>query len=117
MEIGQLREEIDAIDKEMLSLFERRMQVSTGIAEYKRKNNLPFYDGKRDQLIILKYNDIVEIRDLLQEQAKKQTGIWLDEEEPFWIYAKCSECGSVHDAKSQYCPTCGCLMEYEEETE
>ena len=35
MEIGQLREEIDAIDKEMLSLFERRMKVSTGIAEYK----------------------------------------------------------------------------------
>ena len=39
MEIGQLREEIDAIDKEMLSLFERRMKVSTGIAEYKRNNN------------------------------------------------------------------------------
>ena len=25
MEIGQLREEIDAIDKEMLALFEKRM--------------------------------------------------------------------------------------------
>ena len=81
------------------------------------REQLPFYDGKRDQLIILKYDDIVEIRDLLQEQTKKQTGVWFDEEEPFWIYAKCSECGSVHDAKSQYCPTCGCLMEYEEETE
>ena len=49
MEIGQLREEIDAIDKEMLSLFERRMKVSTGIAEYKRNNNLPVYDGKRER--------------------------------------------------------------------
>jgi hypothetical protein len=81
------------------------------------REQLPFYDGIRDQLIILKYDDIVEIRDLLQEQKNKQKGIWLDEEEPFWIYAKCSECGSVQDAKSQYCPTCGCLMEYEEETE
>ena len=49
MEIGQLREEIDAIDKEMLALFERRMQVSTDIAEYKRVNNLPVYDGKRER--------------------------------------------------------------------
>lgn len=49
MEIGQLREEIDAIDKEMLALFEKRMRVSTEIAEYKRVNNLPVYDGKRER--------------------------------------------------------------------
>lgn len=49
MEIEQLRKEIDAIDKEMLELFEKRMQVSTQIAEYKRVNNLPVYDGKRER--------------------------------------------------------------------
>ena len=49
MDIAQLREEIDVIDKEMLSLFEKRMKVSTGIAEYKRQNNLPVYDGKRER--------------------------------------------------------------------
>lgn len=57
MEIGQLREEIDVIDKEMLSLFERRMQVSTQIAEYKRQNNLPVYDGKREREKIAKVAD------------------------------------------------------------
>ena len=54
MGIGQLREQIDAIDKEMLALFEKRMQVSTQIAEYKRANNLPVYDGKREREKIAK---------------------------------------------------------------
>lgn len=49
MEIGNLREQIDAIDKEMLSLFEKRMQVSNEIAEYKRANNLPVYDALRER--------------------------------------------------------------------
>ena len=57
MEIGQLREQIDAIDKEMLSLFEKRMQVSTEIAEYKRENNLPVYDGKREREKIAKVTE------------------------------------------------------------
>ncbi len=54
MEIEQLREQIDSIDKEMLSLFEKRMQVSTQIAEYKREKNLPVYDGRREREKIAK---------------------------------------------------------------
>lgn len=54
MEIGQLREEIDKIDKEMLALFHKRMKVSTQIAEYKRQNDLPVYDAKREREKIAK---------------------------------------------------------------
>lgn len=68
MEIGQLREEIDAIDKEMLSLFERRMKVSTGIAEYKRNNNLPVYDGKREREKLAKVAE--EASDGMKDYAK-----------------------------------------------
>ncbi len=49
MDIIKLRDEIDAIDKEMLTLFEKRMEVSNSIAEYKRQNNMPVYDGKRER--------------------------------------------------------------------
>ena len=41
----------------MLSLFEKRMQVSTEIAEYKRANNLPVYDGKREREKIARVAD------------------------------------------------------------
>jgi chorismate mutase/prephenate dehydratase len=68
MEIGQLREEIDAIDKEMLSLFERRMQISTDIAEYKRANNLPVYDAKREREKIASVTDAAS--DGMKDYAK-----------------------------------------------
>lgn len=37
-------------------------------------------------------------------------GKWIDHQEGRWIYAKCSECGTVHDVKSNFCPNCGADM-------
>ena len=38
-------------------------------------------------------------------------GKWIDHQKGRWIYAKCSECGTVHDVKTSYCPNCGAKME------
>ena len=35
MDLGQLRERIDDIDKQIVSLYEERMDVSRQVAEYK----------------------------------------------------------------------------------
>ena len=40
-------------------------------------------------------------------------GKWIDHQEGRWIYAKCSECGTVHDVKSNFCPNCGADMREE----
>jgi rubrerythrin len=40
-------------------------------------------------------------------------GKWIDHQEDRWIYAKCSECGTVHDVKSNFCPNCGADMREE----
>lgn len=40
-----------------------------------------------------------------------KAGHWIDHQEGRWIYAKCSECGEIHDTASNYCPSCGCLMD------
>lgn len=37
-------------------------------------------------------------------------GNWIDHQEGRWIYAKCSECCTVHDVKSNFCPNCGADM-------
>lgn len=37
-------------------------------------------------------------------------GQWIDEQKGRWIYAKCSLCNTVHDVRSNYCPTCGAMM-------
>lgn len=38
-------------------------------------------------------------------------GTWIDHQIGNWIYAKCSECGTVHDVKSHFCPHCGAKMD------
>ena len=40
-----------------------------------------------------------------------RSGKWIGHQEGRWIYAKCSECGTVHDVRSNFCPNCGCAME------
>ena len=37
-------------------------------------------------------------------------GRWIDYRENRWIYARCSECGTVHDTKTNFCPYCGADM-------
>jgi monofunctional chorismate mutase len=49
MEIKELREEIDTIDKELVALFLRRMECSSRVAEYKREHSLPILDEAREK--------------------------------------------------------------------
>lgn len=52
-----------------------------------------------------------EALDELEELAKHhKTGHWIDHQMDRWIYAKCSECKTIHDVKSNYCPNCGADM-------
>lgn len=40
-------------------------------------------------------------------EAVNKTGHWIDHQEDRWVYAECSECGTVHDTQTNYCPSCG----------
>ena len=59
-ELENLREKIDTIDKEMIALFEKRMDVVADIAEYKIKNNLPILNQNREDIVISKVKSIVK---------------------------------------------------------
>lgn len=52
MEIAELRAEIDKIDNELVQLFCRRMQMSAGVADYKREHNLPIFVPAREREIL-----------------------------------------------------------------
>ena len=52
MDLNQLRNQIDDIDSEILSLFSRRMEVCRSVADYKKKNNLPVMQGDREKQVI-----------------------------------------------------------------
>ena len=62
-ELENLREKIDSIDKEMIALFEKRMDIVADIAAYKIKNNLPILNQNREDIVISKVKAIVKNKD------------------------------------------------------
>ena len=48
-ELDHYREEIDKTDKEIVRLFEERMKLVEGVADYKIKSGKEVFDGKREQ--------------------------------------------------------------------
>lgn len=62
-ELENLRERIDTIDKELIALFEERMNIVNDIAEYKIKNNLPILNQNREDIVISKVKAIVKNND------------------------------------------------------
>ena len=44
-DLQTLRSGIDDIDKEILALFLKRMELCKGVADYKKANNLPVFQG------------------------------------------------------------------------
>lgn len=53
-DLNTLRQEIDHIDKEMLTLFEKRMKLVLEIAQFKAMNNLEILDESREQKVLEK---------------------------------------------------------------
>ena len=45
----EYRKKIDEIDAEILKLFTERMNVAGNIGEYKKENNIPVYDARREE--------------------------------------------------------------------
>ena len=53
MDLKDLRNEIDAIDEELVKLFCQRMDVAACVANFKKANNLPVLDASREEAKIL----------------------------------------------------------------
>ena len=52
MELSELRKQINEIDNQLLKLFIDRMHVASGVAEYKRQNNMPVLDSARERELL-----------------------------------------------------------------
>ena len=49
MELKDYREQIDAVDRELVQLFLRRMELAGQIGDYKREQGLPILDASREE--------------------------------------------------------------------
>ncbi len=52
MDLEKARETIDRIDNELVKLFEERMEAVTEVAKFKKENNLPIFNGKREREVL-----------------------------------------------------------------
>jgi chorismate mutase len=68
-ELENLHEKIDTIDKEMIALFEKRMDVVANIAAYKIKNNLPVLNQNREDIVVSKVKSTVKNKDYSDSAA------------------------------------------------
>ena len=48
MDLTQLRKDIDEIDRQLVELYEQRMDICTRVAEYKIENHKPVFDKLRE---------------------------------------------------------------------
>ena len=66
-DLVSLREEINQITKDMIDLFEKRLDVSKKIALYKKQHDLPIFQPEREKELIEKYTKDVKY-EMLTEQ-------------------------------------------------
>ena len=58
MDLKECRNQIDAIDKNLVQLFVQRMNLSAQIADYKKNNNMPIFVPARERAIL---QDVAEL--------------------------------------------------------
>ncbi len=53
-DLVRLRDEIDKVDKELVRLFEKRMEIVSKVVDFKKRNKLPIYHKDREEEVIKK---------------------------------------------------------------
>lgn len=52
MDIRELREQIDEIDRQLVGLYCRRMEIARTIGRYKQEKGLPILDSEREKALL-----------------------------------------------------------------
>ena len=68
--LDKQRAEIDAIDRKIVALFERRMQVVVDVARIKKENGIAILDASREKEVIAKVQSYLKDAALKEELAE-----------------------------------------------
>ncbi|MBY5034869.1 chorismate mutase [Streptococcus gallolyticus] len=63
MDLNLIREEIDALDQELVALLEKRMDLVTQVIAYKKENGKTVLDSKREEMVLQKVANRVQNSD------------------------------------------------------
>lgn len=65
--LNDYREEIDIIDKGLIELFEKRLDIVLKVADHKKENKLPIYQEGREKVVLKKAEENIKNDDYLNE--------------------------------------------------
>ncbi|MBC2576422.1 chorismate mutase [Peptostreptococcus canis] len=63
-ELEKLREKIDFVDREIISLLEKRINIAIDIGILKKENSLAIFDEKREVEVLGKVNNTITNKNL-----------------------------------------------------
>lgn len=63
-ELEKLREKIDFVDREIISLLEERINISIDIGILKKENSMAIFDKKREVEVLEKVHDAITNKNL-----------------------------------------------------
>jgi chorismate mutase len=78
MSLKELREEIDAINMQLIALFGKRLKIAKKIAEVKREAKLPILDKEREKEEILLIRNVALACGIKPEVIEKIFGIYIE---------------------------------------
>jgi chorismate mutase-like protein len=58
LSVSELRHEIDAVDTQILSLLQRRLELVFKVGEVKRENGVKVYDPERERQMLARLSDL-----------------------------------------------------------
>lgn len=56
--LDKYRDEIDSLDREIISLLDKRFEVTEKVGNYKKENNIPVLNQNREAAIITKLKQL-----------------------------------------------------------
>ncbi|GAB4185303.1 MAG: hypothetical protein Tsb0015_02150 [Simkaniaceae bacterium] len=59
-DIEQLRKEIDEVNGELVRIIKKRIAIVLDIATWKKRNDMPVYDGKREELEFTRLKELAK---------------------------------------------------------
>ena len=75
MNLEEIRTEIDALDKELLALFERRMDLCRDVALYKKEHNLPVFQPEREEKLLDEFDSGMTTSAIAKEHGRSRGAI------------------------------------------
>lgn len=74
----ELREQIEAIDEQIIDLIATRMEIADELAKAKKKSSQRYWDEQKEREVIARYHELCEEVSLSEQEAQQIAEVLLN---------------------------------------